>query len=522
MRWFSLRGKERMIVSGEIIKEKFPDAEIIAPKYFERYKRGLFFIKKTIPEYAGAVWDITGETGGDTIIIGYSLGGLIARYMVERMNFPAKAVILVGTPNRGINLFLKEKLLLKIVKIPCIEEMRKGSEFIESFAERKPPPDYYYLGGKYDKRVSLSSSAPLSIYALPRHKRSIIINTGHSGLIPEKFGIDYLKTAPKYKNNFSTYIPIMTGCDNFCSYCVVPYTRGPEISRPPEDILNEARNLIEKGCKEIWLLGQNVNSYKSKIPNPKFQTNPKSQIPINFAELLKIINDIPGNFWIRFTSPHPKDFSDELAETMAKCEKAAPYLNLPIQSGDNEILKKMNRPYTTGHYKNLVEKIKNAFKKQRKGLEKNIFLSTDVIVGFPGETKKQFENTAKIFKEIKFDMAYISQYSHRSGTAAFKLKDDVSHEEKKQREKILTEILKKTALENGRKFKGKEIEVLISKSRIMNYESGILIGKSRHYKTVKIQLNAKRRNLNADLIGKFVKVKIIGIKPFGFEGKILE
>lgn len=233
-----------------------------------------------------------------------------------------------------------------------------------------------------------------------------------------------------------------------------------------------------------------------------------------------MINNIPGNFWIRFTSPHPKDFSDELIETMAKCEKAAPYLNLPIQSGDNGILKKMNRPYTAEHYKNLVEKIKNAFKKHRKGLEKNIFLSTDVIVGFPGETKKQFENTAKIFKEIKFDMAYISQYSRRSGTAAFKLKDDVSRKEKKQREEILTEILKKTALENGKKFKGKEIEVLINKSRTTNSELGILIGKSRHYKTVKIQLNAKIQNPNADLIGKFVKVKVIDTTPFGLKGEL--
>jgi len=234
---------------------------------------------------------------------------------------------------------------------------------------------------------------------------------------------------------------------------------------------------------------------------------------INFPKLLQMVNDIPGDFWIRFTSPHPADFSDELIETMAKCKKVTPYLNFPLQSGDDEILKRMNRPYTVGKYKNLVKKIRSAFKKYREGLEKEIAISTDVIIGFPGETKKQFENTVKLFKEVKFDMAYIAKYSPRPGTTAAKMKDDIPQKEKERRYKILTEILKETALEKNKKFIDREIEVLPEESK-----NGFLIGKTRHYKTVKFQLNPKPYTLNANLVGQFVKVKILDALPWGLKG----
>jgi len=231
------------------------------------------------------------------------------------------------------------------------------------------------------------------------------------------------KTRSKHSNNFSALIPIMRGCNNFCSYCVVPSTRGREASRPLKEIICEVKNLIKHGYKEIWLLGQNVNSYK-----------------YGFSKLLRAINKIPGKFWIRFTSSHPKDFSDDLIEAMAECKKVAKYLNLPVQSGDNEVLKKMNRPYTVKQYKNLVKKIRKKIP--------DINLSTDVIVGFPGETKKQFENTVKLFKEIKYDIAYISKYSPRPSTVAAKLKDNVSFQEKKRREKILEKTLKQKSQKN--------------------------------------------------------------------------
>jgi len=192
----------------------------------------------------------------------------------------------------------------------------------------------------------------------------------------------------------------------------------------------------------LWLKPQNQKSkIKSRASRQRgeagdeyetFSDHQKSKI-INFAQLLKMINNIPGDFLIRFIAPHPADFTDELIEVMAKSEKIAKYLNLPVQSGDNEILKKMNRPYTVQQYKNLVKKIREKIP--------DINLSTDVIVGFPGETEKQFQNTVKLFKEIKFNIAYIAKYSPRPGTAAFKLKDNVSHQEKERRWRILNDII---------------------------------------------------------------------------------
>jgi len=308
---------------------------------------------------------------------------------------------------------------------------------------------------------------------------------------------EYLEIKPKYENTFSVSIPISDGCNNFCTYCAVPLTRGRLICREHKKIIQEATEAIRNEAREICLLGQNVNDYHCPVcPS------------IDFGELLKKINEIDGYFWIRFITPNPADFSEKLIETIAKCEKVTPYLNLPLQSGDDEILKRMNRRYTVNQYLNLVKKIRSAFKKYRKGLEREVALSTDIIVGFPGETKKQFENTKKLMEKIRFDMAYIAQYSPRPETLAAKMKDNISKEEKREREKILTEVLKKTALEKNKKFVGKEIEVLVEKSK-----DSFLIGKSRHYKTVKFP-GPK------DLIGKFVKVKITEAIPWGLKGKI--
>ncbi len=311
----------------------------------------------------------------------------------------------------------------------------------------------------------------------------------------------------EHSNKFSALVPIMSGCNNFCSYCVVPYVRGREISRPAEEIICEIKKLVKRGCKEIWLLGQNVNSY-STIP---------------FPQLLKKINKIPGKFWIRFTSSHPKpstraklgtgpvpyrnevsgtgDFSwDELIKAMGDCEKVTEYLNLPVQAGDNKILKQMNRHYTVAQYKKLVEKIRKKIP--------DIFLSTDVIVGFPGETKEQFENTVKLFKEIKFDMAYINKFSPRTGTKTAKLKDNISPKEKDRRDKVLTEVLKQTALEHNKKYIGKTVEILVDKTKI-----GFLFGKTRTYKTVKVESKKK-------LLGQFIKVKITDALPWGLKGEL--
>jgi len=229
----------------------------------------------------------------------------------------------------------------------------------------------------------------------------------------------FLEIMPRHSSQPATYVPIMTGCNNFCSYCVVPYTRGREVSRPAKKIVKEIKLAVKDGAKEVWLLGQNVNSYKDK--------------KVKFPELLKMVDNIPGNFVLNFTSSHPKDFSDELIDIMAKCKKLSRDLNLPIQSGDDKILKKMNRPYTVAQYKNLVKRIRKAIP--------NVRLSTDIIVGFPGETKKQFENTVKVLKDIDYGVAFINKYSPRAGTAAEKMKDNVSWAEKKRREKVLIDLI---------------------------------------------------------------------------------
>ncbi|SRR6056297_180160 len=297
---------------------------------------------------------------------------------------------------------------------------------------------------------------------------------------------NYLDIKPDRNSSFSAFVPIMNGCNNFCSYCAVPYTRGREQSRSVDKIIKEIGNLSKKGYKEIWLLGQNVNSYK----------------PISFAELLYKIEKISGDFWIRFTSPHPKDFTDSLIEAMATCDKVTPYFNLPLQSGNNEILKRMNRSYTVEEYKKIVHKV-------RKNIP-SITLSTDIIVGFPGETKAQFQNTLSIFKEIGFDMAYISKYSKRPGTKAAQMEDNVSLEEKKRRERVLTQVLKKSALKRNKEWIGKKDKVLFDQ-----FKDNTLIGKTKHYKTIKVE------SVNQNFVGKIKKVKINQAKAFGLKGEII-
>ena len=237
------------------------------------------------------------------------------------------------------------------------------------------------------------------------------------------------------------YIPISNGCNNFCTYCVVPFTRGTLICRSHEKILAEVKKAVKQGSKEIWLLGQNVNDYNSPI-----------QKSIDFPKLLKLVSDITGDFKIKFTSPNPKNFSDELITVMAGSEKMAHYLNLPVQSGDDKILKRMNRAYTAKQYKNLVKKIKDKIP--------DIFLSTDIIVGFPGETKEQFQNTVKLLKEIGFDMAYISKFSARPGTLAAKMEGGVSTAEKDRRWNVLNRYIVKKIKERRKNEENRIIVIL--------------------------------------------------------------
>jgi len=298
---------------------------------------------------------------------------------------------------------------------------------------------------------------------------------------------DYLKIVPKYGNGIQAFVPISNGCDNFCTYCAVPYTRGRLVSRSHKDIVSEVMGLVRKGYKEIWLLGENVNSYKSGS--------------FNFSKLIKEIDQIEGKFWLRFTSPHPKDFSDELIGTLKESRHFAPYINLPAQSGDDFVLRKMNRPYTREKYLSLIRKIKKAFKDE-------IAVSTDIIVGFPGETKERFKNTEKLMKEVGFDMAYIAEYSPRPQSfACEKMEDDISLKEKKRRSKVLTQILKKSAFKNNKEMLNKETEVLVLSKEGKYYD-----GRTFNNKPVRFESKD-------DLLGKFVRLRITKVSPWNLEGQ---
>jgi len=250
----------------------------------------------------------------------------------------------------------------------------------------------------------------------------------------KKLGKLLKKTSTK---GWVALVPIMTGCDNFCTYCVVPFTRGREISRPMKDILKDARDALDSGSKEILLLGQNVNSYCKH----------SSAYNSGFTSLLEEIDKLPGNFQFNFLSSNPHDFSDKLIEALARLKKWPRELHLPLQSGDDEILRRMNRRYTSAQYLNLVKNLKLKIENLSADRQ-DLKLSTDIIVGFPGETKKQFENTVKLCRKIGFEKAYLAQYSPRPGTAAFKLKDNVPPKEKKRRWQILNNLINKR---NGRK-----------------------------------------------------------------------
>lgn len=274
------------------------------------------------------------------------------------------------------------------------------------------PQDREKLAKKVDLIFNIKDLPKLAKLICPKTKRLAIDDKDYLK-IPPLLPITHY-SLPRHK--CEAFVPIMTGCDNFCSYCVVPYTRGREYSRKEKEIISEVKNLVERGYEEITLLGQNVNSFKP-----------------SFVELLKKLVKLPFDFKIKFLTSNPWDFSDDLIELIAKEPKISQEIHLPVQSGDDEILKKMNRKYTRKEYLNLVKKL-------RKSLP-NLSLSTDLIVGFPGETKKAFENTVSLCQKAKFDKAYISCYSPRPQTAAYKLKDDVPLSEKKRRWKILNELI---------------------------------------------------------------------------------
>lgn len=247
-----------------------------------------------------------------------------------------------------------------------------------------------------------------------------------------------------YTSSISSLVPISSGCDNFCSYCVVPFSRGKEIYFRYEEIIEQVRSLVAKKYRLITLLGQNVNSWKGIIGGKQAA----------FPELLREIDKIKGAYWLTFLTSHPKDLSESLVNVMAEGDHLCPYLNLPAQSGSNKILEKMNRRYTREEYLNKI----GLLKKQIPGIR----LSTDVIVGFPGETKEDFEMTLKLMERVRYGMAYISEFSPREYSAAAQTKETVSAKEKSERKKCLEELQRKVMEEENRKALGTKVRVLVT------------------------------------------------------------
>ena len=276
---------------------------------------------------------------------------------------------------------------------------------------------------------------PEMIHTLLLHRGRIFQNADEAGSIAE--GIPVVR-----QDSVKAWVSIMYGCNNFCSYCIVPYVRGRERSRKPEDILSEVRELVAEGYKDITLLGQNVNSYGKDLDEP-----------MDFADLLSQVNDIPGDFLIRFMTSHPKDATQKLFETMARCEKVAPVLHLPFQAGNDRVLKVMNRRHTREQY---LEKIRAI-----KALIPDIVLTSDVIVGFPGETTEEFEDTLKVLEEVRFDALFTFIFSPRAGTPAASMDDPMSKEEKLANFNRLTALQDAISEEKHAAYIGKTVRCLI-------------------------------------------------------------
>ena len=306
-------------------------------------------------------------------------------------------------------------------------------------------------------------------------------------------------------------VTIMNGCNNFCSYCIVPYVRGRERSRHPQDIIDEVVGLSKNGYKEIMLLGQNVNSYlvsqkaKGEDVNFKVIANGKEMIVNSFATLLIALDEIEGIERIRFISPHPKDFTDDVIDAIKNSKHICKQIHLPLQSGSTRILKEMNRKYTKEEYIKLAEKIKNKIPE--------IVFSTDIIVGFPGETEEDFEDTLDVVKKVNFEQVFMFIYSRRVGTVADKMENQIPEEIKHKRFDRLKELVENQMKVQNENYVGKEVQILVEGKSKNNDK--MLTGRTESNKVVNFEGTD-------DLIGKIINVKIISEHQWYLKGSIIK
>ncbi len=310
---------------------------------------------------------------------------------------------------------------------------------------------------------------------------------------------EFWNVKPDYASDFEAFVPIQNGCDKFCSFCAVPYTRGREVSRPSTEIIDEVKSLAKRGYKSITLLGQNVNSYGLDRPDTE----------IMFPELLRQIgelgNEIGTEFWVYFTSPHPRDMTDEVIEVIAQYKCLAKQIHLPLQSGDDKLLIAMNRKYGLEKYRQSVSTIRR--------LIPEATLFTDIIVGFTGETDEQFDATRAAMKEFDFNMAYIAKYSPRPGALSHRWFDSVPLEIKKDRHQVLTQDLKLTSKSYNDSMLDKTFRVLVrAAAKHDGYLAGMTEGK----------INVRFLSDNSNLIGQIVDVKIKSTTDFSVEGDLVD
>ena len=297
-------------------------------------------------------------------------------------------------------------------------------------------------------------------------------------------------------------VNIMFGCNNFCTYCIVPYTRGRERSRAPEDILEEISRLAKDGVKEIMLLGQNVNSYKGEWRSGGHDA------PCDFADLVAEIANIDGIERIRFMTSHPKDISDKLISLFGTCGKLCGNIHLPVQAGSDRVLKRMNRHYTRADYLDKIKKLRE--------VKPEITISTDIIVGFPGETEEDFDDTLSLVREVGYDSAFTFLYSKRSGTPAEKYEDQVPEDVKHERFGRLVDLINGISAEKNAAYEGRSVKVLVE-GRSKN-DGNAYSGRTDGFKLV----NFKAERCPGDLTGRFALVKITKGKTFSLEGELEE
>ncbi len=324
-------------------------------------------------------------------------------------------------------------------------------------------------------------------------------NSGHPGTQVWNETDQIVEELPvRRKYSYKSGVNIMFGCNNFCTYCIVPYVRGRERSRSPKDIIRECEKLAADGVKEIMLLGQNVNSYGNDFE----EGNPDK---ISFAKLIDEVTKVEGIERVRFMTPHPKDFSDELIDVIANNKKIARHIHLPLQSGNTEILRRMNRKYTKDDFLNLVNKIRTKLP--------DVAITTDIIVGFPGETKEDVDDTIDVVRKSAFDNAFTFIYSKRTGTPAASFEDQVPEDVVKENFDRLLKVVQDTAKEQSLKYKGQVQEVLVE--NVNDHDDSLMTGRMSNNTLVHFPGGE-------DLIGKMVKVKITECHGFYFFGEIAE